>query len=141
MLTKIPKATFGLQLKFADPRLYGTDRRFPKAGYASSVFAAHLGNFTALPVITVAGSSANGYTMRGPDGRSYRVTRALQANLPHVIDMAEGYLRINGELMIPQGVAFPQRWGVPYGEGITMTIEPAAGGTASFFVDLEDTWN
>src|SRR5690606_35423009 len=74
------RAAWQLQLKFANPRLFGETRTF---GPGASVTAHHYGNFPATPVITVSGAAPGGYTLTGPDGKQFIVTRPLVAGTPH----------------------------------------------------------
>lgn len=126
------RAEYQLQLKFANPRLFGESRTF-----ASGVAAMHYGNFTAAPVITVTGSAPSGYTINGPAGRQYKVTAALGAT-PHVIDMADGYLRINGDV-VSNAVTIADTWGIPSGTSSTITVTPVSG-TASASQLVLDTF-
>src|SRR5690554_4546514 len=67
-------ARFEIQFWFADPRKFGESRTF---GPAASITAHHYGNFPSAPVLTITGASASGYTITGPGGRQFVVTRAL----------------------------------------------------------------
>jgi hypothetical protein len=140
--SKLARAEYSMQIKFADPRLYGEQpNRYPVAGSAAQVTAVHYGNVTAVPVLTVSGSDPLGYSIYGPVGKIYRVTTPLVAGVDHVIDMADGYVRIAGQV-VRGGYSIAQRWGVPRGTAVTMTVVPAsANGTALMSALVEDTWS
>lgn len=112
------RASIFLQFVCADPRQYGETRLF---GPAAAIGAHHRGNFSAFPVLTVAGASAGGYTVNGPDGRRYIVTTPLVAGTPHTIDMATGRLRIGGTTVIG-GVSRSQTWTIPPGREVSMSV-------------------
>ena len=116
-------SNYQIQFWFPDPRRYGPSNTF---GPASSVTAVHYGNFTAAPVLTVAGSMPSGYTVAGPAGKVFTVTAAVVSGSPHTIDMATGYLTIGG--VIQTGVVtVANTWGVPPGQTVTMTLTPVSG--------------
>lgn len=111
-------ADWELALWAANPRKFGETRTF---GPASSISAYHFGNFPAAPVLTVAGSSAGGYTINGPAGRTFVVTHALVSGQPHTIDMATGRLTVNGAV-VTGGIATARTWAVPPGTKVAMSV-------------------
>lgn len=125
------EARFQVQFWSPDPRRYGDRRR---VGPSASVLAHHLGNFPAAPVLTVAGSSPSGYTVNGPGGRQYVVTRALVAGQPHTIDMSTGWLSVGGVVQVG-AVGRAETWAVPPGVRTAMSV---TAGTLT--VDTLDTF-
>lgn len=117
-------ARFQLQLKFADPRLFGESRAFAAA---TSLSLQHYGNFLSLPVLEVTGSMPSGYSVNGPDGRKFTVTQALTAGQTHRIDMNTGRLYRNGVLQVGW-VSRTETWGIPAGSlGVPYTLAPVSG--------------
>lgn len=117
---------------FPDPRKYGKLRTF---GPASSVQVMHRGNFAALPVLTVTGTSAGGYTITGPGGRVIVISRALAAGSPHKFDMRTGRLWV-GSTRVLSGIARADLFTIPPGMPAT-TVSVSAG---SLQVKVEDTF-
>ena len=116
------QARYQLSLLFANPRLYGEAHGFEIGTYD----LVNYGNFPAAPVYTVTGSSAGGYVVYGPAGKSFHVTRALNAGEIHTIDMADGYLRVNG-VVVYGGIGSPANaWLVPGGGSVGVTVSDAA---------------
>lgn len=111
-------ADYFLQLKFADPRLYGETRKFDPA---SSLSLHHYGNFAALPVFTITGTSGGGYTINGPGGRKFTVTTPLVGGVPHTVSMRDGYLRVGGSIVMG-GVTRADLWAVPPGAKVTVSV-------------------
>lgn len=125
-------ADFQIQFKCADPRKFGETRTF-----ASGEAAFHYGNFPATPQITVSGSRPSGYTVNGPDGKRFVVTRALTAGNPHSIDMDTGLLRVNGVLVFG-GVTVADTWAIPAGRQVIHTVTGSGSGDLS--VKVADTY-
>ena len=125
-------AAYQLVVKFANPRKFGESRSFT----GTAPVAHHYGNFPATPVLTVTGASSGGYTISGPEGRSYVVTRALTSGTPHVIDMATGRLLIAGVVQVG-AVSVAQTWAIPPGTKTSMSI---TGGSAVLSVSVLDTY-
>lgn len=125
-------ADFQIQFKCADPRKFGETRTF-----ASGEAAFHYGNFPATPQITVSGSRPSGYTVNGPDGKRFVVTRALTAGNPHSIDMNTGLLRVNGVLVFG-GVTVAETWAIPAGRQVIHTLTGSGSGDLS--VKVADTY-
>ena len=109
-------ARFQIQLKFANPRLFGETRTF-----AAGTPAHHFGNFAATPVHTVTGVNASGYTINGPDGKTFTVSRAVTAGVPHVIDMATGLLKVGGAVVVG-AVTSGDLWAIPGGAQVTHAL-------------------
>lgn len=128
-------ARYQVSVFAADPRLYGKQRVF---GPASSVTVDHFGNFPAAPVIDVTGSMPSGYTINGPDGKSFVVTQALAAGQTHRIDMATGRLFLNGALTV-RGVGRAETWTVAPGQKVAMSMWPVSG-AGSMTVSVLDTF-
>ena len=131
------RAEWQLSLKFANPRLYGDAQTFPNAQWSLSQIH-HFGNFKASPVITVTGSAPSGYTLNLPGGKQFKVTRALVSGSPHVIDMADGYLRIGG-VIVSNSVTRADLIAVPGGAAVAISVTPVSG-TASLSVLVLDTF-
>lgn len=108
-----------LQMWFANPRLYGETRHF-----TGGQLAFHRGNFPASPRLTVTGS-APGYTVFGPDGKQIVVTRTLVAGAPHVIDLADGSLRVGGARVFG-GLARADLWTIPSGGTAAQSVSAGA---------------
>lgn len=125
------RADWQLSLKFADPYLYRD-----AASFAGGSPSFHRGNTKAIPVHTVTGSNGSGYTINGPDGKRFTVTRAVVAGSPHVIDMATGWLTINGVVQTG-AVTVSDLWAVPGGAQVTHTI---AGSGLTLSTLLRDTF-
>lgn len=123
-------AEYQIQFTFNDPRLYGESRSF-----ASGVPSFHFGTFPASPLIRVTGSSSGGYTVNGPDGKAYVVTRPLVTGHPHTIDMLDGRLRVDGALVFG-GVSRADVWTVPAGQTVTHTLS----GSGTLSVTVRDTF-
>jgi hypothetical protein len=124
-------AEYSLELKFADPRLYGESRILPLAPAvrAAAVTAYHYGNFTAAPVLTIYGAQT-GYTVTGPGGRQFVVTRVLTAANPHTIDMRTGYLIVAGNVQMGY-TPIADTWGIPAGAQVEMSVSGGATMTAT----------
>lgn len=124
-------ASWLLQLRFANPRLFGESRTF-----ASGAPAYHFGNFTASPVFTVSGDMPSGYTIAGA-GRTFTTSKPLVSGTPHVVDMSTGYLTIGG--VVQTGVVSSgDTWGVPAGSSVVNTLSGSGTGTLS--VRVVDTF-
>jgi hypothetical protein len=117
-------AAWMLQLRFANPRLFGEARTF-----SSGAAAYHFGNFTASPVFTVTGSMGSGYSITGA-GRTFTTSKPLVSGTPHVVDMSTGYLTING--VVQTGVVSSgDTWGVPAGTTVVNTLTGSGTGVLS----------
>jgi hypothetical protein len=125
-------ADYQIQFKCADPRKFGDTRSF-----ASGEPAFHYGNFPATPQISISGSMPGGYTVNGPDGKRFVVTRALVSGSPHTIDMETGLLRVNGALAYG-GVTTANTWTVPAGRQVTHTLTGSGSGVLA--VRVADTY-
>jgi hypothetical protein len=127
-------ARASMELFLANPRLFGESHTF--SGAAPVVY--HYGSFPASPVITVTGSAPGGYTINLPAGKRYTVTAPLESGVPHVVDMADGYLRING-LIVSGSVGRADLLAIPGGASVAVSVTPVSG-TASLSVLLLDTF-
>lgn len=121
----------------ANPRKFGEAVVFPNEQY-SLAQVHHRGNFPATPVLTISGSAPEGYTVWGPGGRRYVVTRALVAGAPHVVDMATGRLTIHG-VRQARSTSLTQRWALPGGQQFEHSVVPVSG-TASLTVTVPPTF-
>ena len=126
-------ADWQMQLWFPDPRRYGATRVF-----GSGEKAYHYGNFPASPRITVLGNMPNGYTINGPFSTQYTVTAAVTPTVGHVIDMATGLLRVNGDVVYG-AVTRGDNWTVPPGQSAIATLVPVSG-TGTLRVEVVDTY-
>lgn len=137
--TKIPggatMARYRVQFWAADPRKYGQTRTY---GPATIVAASHFGNFPAAPLLTVTGAMPSGYTIGGPDGRTFVVSQALTSGHTHRIDMRTGRLTLDGVLQVG-AVSVGQTWGIPGGASVTHTLTPVSG-TGTITVSVLDTF-
>lgn len=116
-------AEYALSIKFNKPQKYG---EFHASTVAQSVEAFHYGNFPAAPVITVSGSMPSGYTINGPGGKKFTVTRAVASNSPHTIDMSTGYLSVGG-VVVMGFVTRGDVWAIPPGVLVPHSITPVSG--------------
>ena len=120
------EARFQVQFWAADPRRYGVTRT---AGEGSSAVVSHMGNFPAAPVLTVFGNSPGGYTLSGPGGRQFVVTRQLVGFAPHEVDMASGWLSVGGVVQTG-AVGRADTWSVPPGQRVSMSVSGGLSLTA-----------
>lgn len=120
-----------------DPRKYqsNTEPDGSPFGPGTSLQVFHRGNFPALPVLTITGASAGGYTITGPSGRRIIVTRALAAGTPHTFDMRTGRLSVGGVRALG-GVARAELFAIP--PGLTPTTISISAGQLT--VDVENTF-
>jgi hypothetical protein len=116
-------AEYALSVKFNRPQKYGNEN---DTETATQVVAYHYGNFKAAPVITVSGSMPSGYTINGPDGKKFTVTRAVTSGNPHTIDMRTGYLSVGGSVVMGS-VTRADLWAVPRGTSVTQWLSPVSG--------------
>ena len=117
-------ANFAIAMWFPNPRKFGNTLTF-----ASGVPAYHYGNFPAAPVLTITGSMSLGYSVFGPTGKLFTVTAALAAGQTHTIDLATGYLKVNGVLTFG-AVSRGDLWVVPGGGSVIHTLVPVFGSGA-----------
>ncbi|MWV50058.1 hypothetical protein GRS96_12340 [Rathayibacter sp. VKM Ac-2803] len=121
-------ARWTLQLRCADPRIYG--QRFV---YENEP-AFHYGSFPALPVIDVFGVLPAGTTINGPEGRQYEILRPIAAGEQASVDMRDGRLRINDQF-VAGGVGRADTWAIPPG----VQFQHTATNLAVLKVTLTDT--
>ncbi|OOB90286.1 hypothetical protein [Rathayibacter sp. VKM Ac-2630] len=115
-------ATWQIQFIAVDPRKYGAEHTFTGS---TSDPATHDGNFTATPVLTITGNRPDGYTLAGPADLRLDVLEPLLPGSPHVIDMRDGSLRVNGET-VAGGLASPITWGIPPGVPVVHAVTEGA---------------
>lgn len=114
-------ADWQIQFLCADPRKYGEERT-----YVADEPVWHDGNFTATGIYTVAGNLPDGYTLAVPAiGLELDVLEPLTTGHPHMIDMADGSLVVDGE-QVAGGLSSPTSWGIPEGAQVVHTITPGA---------------
>lgn len=126
--------SYQVQLLAPDPRRYGASNSF---GPSTSVAVSHAGNYDARPTIAVTGTMGSGYTISN-GSVSYTVTLALAAGHTHTIDLATGWLYLDGVLQTG-AVSSAQTWVVPAGVTVTHTLTPVAG-SGSMTVTVSDTY-
>jgi hypothetical protein len=115
-------ARWQFQFWAPDPWIFGPTNTFGPAG---SVSVLHRGNADAVVTLTIEGSSPTGYTVFGPNGAQYVVTRPIVNGAPHTIDMSTGWLSIGGVVM-PGSVGRADTWVVPPG-GRAVSMSVSAG--------------
>jgi hypothetical protein len=131
-------AAFQLQLWFANPRRFGETHEV-SGGIGVPVRTENRGNFKASPVMTIKGNIPGGYSLIGPAGEVFTVTRSVQPGLSHTIDMATGILRIAGTPIYGAISGFAPTWTMPSGQISTTTLV-AASGTATLTVLVPATF-
>jgi hypothetical protein len=113
-----------LQLKFADPRLYGTSRATqdgtPKP-FVSGEKSFHRGNFPAIPTHVISGNRVGGYTVSGPAGKKFIVSATLTGGSPHTIDRSGG-LFIDGVQVFGK-VLQADTWTIPHGTEVVQSVD------------------
>jgi hypothetical protein len=104
-------ADYTLVLSAPDQRIYGTPQTTP---WGASVPVKHLGGYPAPVVVEVRGNSPDGYTVIGPRGKAFVVTRAITTGSVHRYLAEDGVLLVDG---VPQmvGVARSDAVEIPYG--------------------------
>ena len=107
------RASFQIQLVFADPRRYGVVERFPATGYATQNDAYQRGNFPAHPVVEF-GSGPASFTCTAPGGRSAQVS-GLTAGGTVRYDMRTGRITRNGVDVTDTATIQGDLWAVPVG--------------------------
>lgn len=131
-------AQYALSLKFDDPRKYGKSKDI--AGVTGqNIEAFHYGNFKATPTFIIAGNMPGGYAINGPNGAQFFVTAPVQEGLPHVIDMANGYLTVGGAVVFGR-VGRSDVWTIPAGGKTVQAVVPISGGSATVVIRVRDTF-
>ena len=118
-------AEYQVQFWFPDPRLYGEQVALPSG---STVKLWHYGNTNAVPVFTVSGSMGSGYTITGPGGQVFQVSKPLVSGHPHTVDFRTGRVTVDGGLVVDQ-TPVAQVWTVPPGDPVTATLSGAGSGS------------
>jgi hypothetical protein len=116
------EARFQVQLKFANPRLFGESRGF----FPTTQLLFNYGNFPATPVYRITGDMPGGYTVFGPAGKTFSVTRPLTGAEVHTIDMADGRLRVNGVVVFGGIGATADTWAAPGGGSAPVAVSAGA---------------
>lgn len=125
-----PFADFSMTFWMPKPWKYGDP-----VDYADGVPAVHRGNGSASPVFTVSGNRPAGYSIAGPEGRAFIVSRPVLPGQTHVYDMATGEYTVNGALVdggITQGDSWVLGWGAVWAHTIV-------GGTGGFSTAITET--
>lgn len=130
-------ADFQIQFTAADPRLYGDINRFGPVPVGSILTLSHRGTFPASPRFTINGASAGGYTIGGPDGKQFVVTRPLVAGVPHVVDFRNKRLYVGG-VRVLGGIGNATTW--PVNPGLPTTVVTITGGTATIAGSVLNTY-
>lgn len=110
---KYLRASFQLQIVFANPRKYGGNERFPSTGYATINDVYGRGNFPSHPVIEF-GAGPSSWTCSAPGGRTLQVSGAPSGGLQR-FDMRTGRLTRDG-VDITTAVVAGSVWAIPVGE-------------------------
>lgn len=130
-------ASFQVQIWCPDPRKFGNSQDFSVAlGSQAAVF--HRGNYDAAPSIRVSGLMPSGYTLTGPGGRRFVVTRSAGSGESHLIDMNTGILKVNGSV-VTGGVSVADTILIPPGSSTTIGLS-APSGTGTSTVTVLDTY-
>lgn len=129
-------AMYQVQLWAANPRKFGAQHEYVTTGPAD--YAWHYGNFPASPKLLVAGS-ASGYTVFGPGGRQFRVTRPLVPSHDHTIDLATGLLTVDGAIDT-DNTPIADTWTIPGGAKVAHSISFDGGGSGLVAVRPLDTY-
>lgn len=119
-----PEGTWQLEMQCADPYKYGESELFAEAQMLS-----HRGHGDAIPTISVTATTTmtGGYTIVGPGGSRYVVAQTLPAGSTHLIDMATGWILLDGTLQIG-AVTRADLWVVPPGAPrFAHRLEPVSG--------------
>lgn len=114
--------TYELSWRFPTPQLLGDPYSF---GPGSTVEVVHRGSFESLPVLTVTGVAAGGYTITS-GGRQIVVTRPLVSGVAHTFDMATARLSVGG-VRVLGGVSKAELFTLPAHSVTTVTV---SGGLA-----------
>lgn len=107
------RASFQVQVVFADPRKYGPLEMFPASGYATLNDVYQRGNFPAHPVITF-GSGPSSWACTAPGGRSVQVSGMTSGGTVR-FDMRTGRVTRNGVDVTDAVTITGDIWAVPVG--------------------------
>jgi hypothetical protein len=127
-------AKFQIQLKMADPRIYG---KYHQTARGTTVTSRHAGNFPADMKVIVEGV-ASSYRLTGPFGRQYVVTQPLTAGKAHIIEFANGRLHIDSAVVF-NATSRAETWSCPPGQPVTTTIDQVVG-NATIQCEVIDTY-
>ncbi len=117
---RLYQAAFQVQITCADPRRYGEEQTFPRAGTDRAIPVSHRGNFPAYPVIEIPNAPA-AYTITSPGG-VFAVAGA-PAGGTHTVDLRRGRVFRNDVEVFDVGVG--NLWAVPPGERWQHTLSTA----------------
>lgn len=117
-------ARYSIQFWAPDPIWMG---KSAPVGPGTSLLLEHRGNFPSPPTFKVTGTGA--YTIAAPGGRSYVVSTPLAAGSTDVIDMADGWVRRNGQVLMG-AASRAETWEIPPGPGWQHTITGNVQATA-----------
>lgn len=123
------------KVKAPDSRKYGNTRDFVLSGNGDvSVF--HRGTYDAHATVVIRGVAPGGYTLWGPGGKNYTVTRPLVDGVPHRVEFNDGLLRVDGVLLPNAGQS--DVWAIPPGPATTFGF--STSGTAAVTITVTDTF-
>ncbi|MEF2979110.1 hypothetical protein [Subtercola sp. YIM 133946] len=122
-------STYQLGLWFPDPRKFGliTPDQIFSGPHGVNIITQNDGNYEARPVMTVSGNMPGGYLVNGPNALGYGVTHAVVPGHPHVIDMNDGSLTIDGVRIYGATPINADTWGVPPAGQAVQILHPASG--------------
>lgn len=110
------RADFTIRFRAASQRYFGETTTFE----GSYVVAFHRGTFPAEPVVEVPGPHS-GFTLYGPDGRTFTVTQSAPAGSVHTVSMRYGHVALDG--VVQAGAASSAAvWAIPADVRVPMGI-------------------
>lgn len=129
-------AQWQVRVKAPDSRKFG-DANVYTINPGQTVPLFHYGNADAFPVFDVTGNMPDGYTLWGPDGKTFVAPTAVSSARKHYLDMSEGLLKVNGNYWTGQ-TGNADLWTVPPGQQINTRLTTAGTGAAK--VTVYDTY-
>lgn len=128
-----PFADWSLEFWFPRPFIFGAEVSKFEGLTGSQITAFHRGNARALPRYVIDGVMG-GYTLNGPNGRKWVVTKPVTAGNPHTIDMETGQLTI-GDVVVAGFVTAADLWAFPGNNPVQSSVIPTSGsGTVTILV-------
>jgi hypothetical protein len=116
------RASFQIQIVFADPRRYGPTTRFPASGTATINDVYQYGNFPAHPVVEFPTGAPTGWVLTAPGSRRLQVAGAPSGGLQR-FDMRTGRLTRDGVDVTDQATITGDIWAVPVGATWRHTLD------------------
>lgn len=129
-------AAFQIQLWCPDPWKFG-DANVYTINPGQTVPLFHYGNAAASPIFEVTGDMPSGYTLRGPDSKTFVAPTSVASARKHLLDMSEGLLKVNGYYWTGQ-TANADLWTIPPGQQVNTGLTTTGTGTAK--VTVYDTF-